>query len=85
MKFLKRLKDTPIRICERIDWWLCCTLPGPIRFWWARRWIRKDEFHPSLDSHARYYRHLSPEKRTKYWQDIDRRRQVAHRRDFAVM
>ena len=89
MKFLKclltRFADIIVRSFSRSDCWLCRSLPGPIRLRWSRLWIRENEFHPSLDSDAEYYYYLPSEGYTAYWQDLVRRREIAHRRSLAPM
>lgn len=72
----------PVRLWDCFDRWLCITLYGPIRFRWAKLWVRKDESHPSLSSHAEYALGLTDQDREKYWQDIIRRRKIAHERDL---
>ncbi len=67
----------------RFDHWLCRTLPGAIRYQWAKLWVREDEFHPSLDSHAHYVHKLPSRQRDLYWQNLMSRRGVAHKRDLA--
>ncbi|MFM2383607.1 MAG: hypothetical protein RIQ72_179, partial [Candidatus Parcubacteria bacterium] len=65
---------------EDIDRWLCVRLPVSIRVWWHRLWIRRDEFHPSLNMCIEYACTLSPDKRLAYRKDIVKRRDVAHQR-----
>jgi hypothetical protein len=72
----------PVRLWDCFDRWLCTTLYGPIRVCWAKLWVRKDEFHPSLSLHAEYAVGLTQEKREVYWNDLIRRRQIAHERDL---
>ena len=72
-----------VLLCGRFDHFLCRTLPGPIRFRWAKLWVREDEFHPSLDFHAKYAYKLSDEEYATYSRDLVRRRQIAHERDLA--
>ncbi|HVT75161.1 MAG TPA: hypothetical protein VHD69_01935 [Candidatus Paceibacterota bacterium] len=57
---------------------------GSIRNAWHRLWVRKDEFHPSLDFDADYYFSLPPIKRRAYDIDLARRRRIAHERDLAT-
>jgi len=53
-----------------------------LKFWWNRLWIRKDEFHSSLDSDFRIMSALSSEGRREYGKDLARRRWIAHERDL---
>jgi hypothetical protein len=73
-----------VRLCDQLDRWLCCSLPGPIRFQWAKLWVRKDEFHPSLNIHTNYVYRLNKERRDSYWNNLMRRRKIAHERDLAT-
>ncbi len=66
-------------------------LPGKIKrivwnkyilLWWYRLWIRKDEFHKSLDSDPLAMMEMTPDERRKYDLDRIRRRQIAHHRDM---
>jgi hypothetical protein len=84
MRILLSLANWFIRLWNKLDRRLCCSLPGPVRFWWSRLWVRKDEFHPSLNSHAEYAVSLKPEKRTAYSHDLARRRGIAHVRDLEM-
>jgi len=49
---------------------------------WDRLWIRKNEFHKSLDFNADLYLKLSPKEREKYDRDLTKRRYIAHERDL---
>lgn len=84
MKILTILFNFPFRVWDSLDRWLCRSLPGAFQVRWAKLWIRRDEFHPSLDPHADYYMNLNQEKRDAYWNDLARRRETAHKRDLAV-
>lgn len=70
------------RIVGTVDIWLCRKLPYPICLWWKRLWIRKDEFHPSLDFDVRYLIRLDQEKRILYYSDLVTRRGDAHQREI---
>jgi hypothetical protein len=48
---------------------------------WKKLWIRKKEFHSSLNSDYRILWYLTEEERQEYWHDLARR-QIAHRRDL---
>ena len=49
-----------------------------LRLWWATLWVRKDEFHWSLEMDADALRHMTPDQRYKYMQDLFNRRKIAH-------
>ena len=49
--------------------------------WWHRLWIRKDEFHRSLDLDSLNLDGMSKQKKEEYLIDLNRRREIAHRRD----
>ena len=54
-----------------------------IKLWWHRLFIRKDEFHSSLNMDAEAIMEMSREERNDYHEDLARRRQIAHERDIA--
>jgi len=54
---------------------------GLIKLWWDRLWIRKDEFHPSLNFDADAAMEMTPEEFRKYDRDLLRRRTIADRRN----
>ena len=70
---------------NRFDHWMCRVLPSPIRYRWAKLWIRKDEFHPSLDLDGMYMWSLTPSKRSLYLRDLAYRRSVAHEKDSMMV
>jgi len=49
-----------------------------IILWWNRLWIRKDEFHKSLDMDFKLMRKISSEEKDAYIIDLVQRRQKAH-------
>lgn len=51
------------------------------KLFWNRLWIRKDEFHPSLDIDPIASSYMTKEERELYYKDIVRRREIAHRLD----
>lgn len=53
-----------------------------IKLQWNRLWIRKDEFHESLDMDARAIFDMDQRQRDAYMKDLMRRRQIAHDRDL---
>lgn len=54
-----------------------------LKLGWYRLWVRKDEFHPSLNMDVKAMVGMSKEVRKKYELDLVRRRQIAHDRDLA--
>lgn len=68
-------------------------LPGKIkrRFWhkhillaWHRLWIRKDEFHSSLDMDPLAMLEMDDNEKEKYCMNLAQLRQIAHDRDLAA-
>ena len=51
--------------------------------WWHRLWIRKDEFHKSLDLDPETMIGMDEQEKRKYFSDLMRRRKIAHRKDLA--
>ena len=70
----------PFKWCDR---WLCLHLrPLSLRLRWHQLWIRRDEFHVSLQSDpALLESHTTSDQTYEYASDLVRRRQIAHRRD----
>jgi hypothetical protein len=72
-------------------WWfnLICDLKDVRRriwnkgilLWWYRLWIRKDEFHKSLNPDFSAMLVMDKEELKEYHLDIVRRRNIAHYRD----
>ena len=54
-----------------------------IKFWWYQLFIRKDEFHPSLNLDFEAILVMDQNELEKYRNDISRRRSIAHNRDLA--
>lgn len=52
------------------------------RMLWHRLWIRKDEFHHSLDMDTYAMMDMKADERKRYLTDLIRRRNSAHRRDI---
>lgn len=73
--FLMELRELPSKIKRRI--WNKCIL-----LWWNRLWIRKDEFHPSLNSDVEAMMEMTKEEKTAYLKDLMIRRRIAHLRDL---
>lgn len=55
-----------------------------LRLLWSRLYIRKDEFHRSLDLDIDAYATMSKKKRDKYLTDLTRRRSIAHRKEMGL-
>ncbi|MFA7151239.1 MAG: hypothetical protein WC158_03660, partial [Candidatus Paceibacterota bacterium] len=53
-----------------------------ILLWWNRLWIRKDEFHPSLNSDVEAMMEMTKEEKMAYLKDLMIRRRIAHLRDL---
>jgi hypothetical protein len=51
-----------------------------IRVWWAKLWVRRDELHRSLDIDTRAVLKMKQEERVAYFNDLRRRRDIAHKR-----
>jgi len=49
---------------------------------WNRLWIRKSEFHKSLDVDGTALMYMNKEEREKYMADLVKRRNIAHNRDL---
>ncbi len=71
--------------------WKIRLLPGKIKrriwnkhvlLWWNRLWIRKDEFHRSLDLDVEAMFEMNKKEQTRYLADITRRREIAHKKTF---
>lgn len=54
-----------------------------IKLWWYRLFIRKGEFHKSLDLDIDAMIVMDDEKLQKYCDDVVRRRLISHERDLA--
>ena len=53
-----------------------------IKLFWYRLWIRKDEFHKSLEYDCMATMYMNEEQEVAYNQDQMRRRNIAHKRDL---
>jgi len=53
-----------------------------LKLWWYRLWIRKDEFHSSLESDRSALMEMSSSERAKYIADLSRRRDIAYKRSL---
>jgi hypothetical protein len=58
------------------------SLKSKIRLFWNGLWIRKDEFHSSLDMDGEAMMHMNGKQRDRYMKDLVRRRNIAHERDM---
>lgn len=56
-----------------------------IRLFWSRLWIRKDEFHQSLDIDAEAMLTMNAKQKDAYMKDLVRRRNIAHQREFETV
>jgi len=52
------------------------------RMFWNKLWVRKDEFHKSLEMDASAMMTMSREDVQKHMDDLVRRRNIAHQRDL---
>lgn len=52
------------------------------RMLWNRAFVRKNEFHNSLDMDVRSMYDMNTEDRQRYIADLIRRRNIAHERDI---
>lgn len=49
---------------------------------WKKLWIRKDEFHSSLDLDDEALYHMNKEQQKQYLENLANRRWIAHLRDM---
>jgi len=47
---------------------------------WSKLWVRKDEFHSSLNLDAESMLYMNEKEREKYTIDLIKRRNIAHKR-----
>lgn len=69
------IKSWPIRT-KRFVW------NRGIKLQWNRLWVRKDEFHSSLDMDVDAILGISQKQRDMYIEDLCKRRQIAHEKDL---
>lgn len=50
---------------------------GGLKLWWYRLWIRKNEFHKSLDMDCEAFSEMNCQQRVKYSTDLARRRSIS--------
>ena len=53
-----------------------------MRLLWARLYIRKNEFHSSLDTDMDLLLTMNQKEQEWYFNDLARRRKIAHEREF---
>lgn len=53
-----------------------------IKLWWCRLWIRKNEFHKSLNMDIEAMIVMNDKEQAAYINDLLRRRETAHQRDL---
>jgi len=53
-----------------------------VRVWWHGLWIRKDEFHHSLDTDFVAMCNMTKLQQERYQRDLVNRRNIAHERDL---
>mgnify|MGYP001176861959 CR=1 FL=1 len=56
-----------------------------IRLFWSRLWIRKNEFHQSLDIDVEAMLTMNEEQKESYMNDLARRRNIAHERELKTV
>lgn len=66
---------------DEFDRWACRDFPVlKVRLWWRECWVRKDEFHPSLEVDIELIQGMDPLQLIRHRKDLVRRKIVAHRR-----
>lgn len=53
-----------------------------LRLFWYRLYIRKDEFHCSLNTDSEALMTMNDREKAKYMSDLERRRKIAHEREI---
>jgi hypothetical protein len=53
-----------------------------LKLWWYRFYIRRDEFHRSLNSDLDAMLVMDKQELERYFKDLYRRRKIAHQREF---
>jgi hypothetical protein len=74
MLFVFALKDLPHYV-------KCLMWNRGLRLLWCKLWIRKDEFHSSLEMDLDAMWYMSSKQVSKYLEDLTNRRRIAHERD----
>ncbi len=69
------------------DWWSSKKMfvRSRLRLIWARIYIRKDEFHKSLDMDFEALMTMKGKQKEKYLKDLCDRREIAHRKEMGDM
>jgi len=57
------------------------TIRARYKLWWSMLWIRRGEFHPSLDLDPDILASMCPCEMRRYQEALARRRQIAHDHD----
>ncbi len=79
------MKNILLLVPREIDKWLCLHVhPTRLRYWWHTLWVRKNEFHPSLDVDTRIEEWLRKKGNNGYMKDLLKRRQIAHENDLQI-
>lgn len=68
-------KSVAIILAQPIPFW-------KVRLWWNRLFIRKDEFHHSLEMDVFAMLRMTDREQKDYLRDLVRRRNIAHERDL---
>lgn len=55
-------------------------LPWRVRVWWSELWIRKNEFHWTLNMDVEALVSMSAKRRERYMNRLMNRRNIAHER-----
>jgi len=58
------------------------SLKNRLVLFWNRLWIRKGEFHKSLNFNGDMYFKMIEEEQEKYEEDLIKRRHIAHEKDL---
>lgn len=53
-----------------------------IKLWWYRLFVRKDEFHSSLSTDFEVMQVMNEDELSRYYSDLNRRREAAHKRSL---
>lgn len=54
-----------------------------LKMWWGKLFVRKDEFHKSLDMDPEALMVMNKKELREYYQDLAKRRAIAHERQLA--
>ena len=75
-----RRKERTVKALVRQIWNPRPPLRCRLKVWWQRLWIRRDEFHRTLNADHDALLHMCDCERRRYWADIARRRGISHER-----